>query len=186
MKKYNNFYEMENTVLGFCDEEVVFGSYEDEDYVSEYINNIFTYYIQEMITSDICANGFDEDLIDRIGDIIVIIPDELKDFYRDAVDLNSFDIPEEKKTVPVKMDKHQVYKLIADNQENFLTCAEIEKQINKCLKEKSKAPAVSISLSAPTLSAMVRDGVMERKFNETKWCYTYRPILPINEEYKAS
>lgn len=88
MKKYNNFYEMENTVLGFCDEEVVFGSYEDEDYVSDYINNIFTFYIQEMVTRDIYANGSDDNMIDEIGSISVTLPEKFIDFYRDAVDLD--------------------------------------------------------------------------------------------------
>ena len=64
MKEIDSFHEMENTVLGFCDEEVVFCDYEGEDYVSDY------------------------NMIDEIGSISVTLPEKLIDFYRDAVDLD--------------------------------------------------------------------------------------------------
>lgn len=35
-----------------------------------------------------------------------------------------------------------------------------------------------------TMTAMVNSGLLERRFSEINHCYTYRPILPINEEYK--
>lgn len=97
---YENFREMEEHVLSFCDEYVVFSSYEPDDLVKCYISNILTYHMQDTIIADCFEHGVNEDLCDCFGEISVSIPDELIDFYRGAVDLNDFDIPEEKKPSP--------------------------------------------------------------------------------------
>lgn len=97
---YENFYEMEGFVYDFCAEEVLFCGYEADDLVKCYISNIFTFYIQEMILRDCNEHGINVDVYDLVGNVDVSIPDELIDFYRGAVDLNDFDIPEEKKPAP--------------------------------------------------------------------------------------
>ncbi len=91
------------------------------------------------------------------------------------------------------MKKHEVYNYIADNldwfrigkEENlvFRTCHFIEWSINKHLAA-NKESTPHIKLSGATLTAMVYDGVLERKYNEQNRCFSYRPILPVNEKYK--
>ena len=80
-KTYDNFHEIERDALGSYDETVLFSNYEEEDLKRCYILEIFQTHIQEMILGDILANGFDEELIDRIGDVDVSLPDEYIDFY---------------------------------------------------------------------------------------------------------
>lgn len=193
-KKYDNFREKEYYVSCFCDEEVTFGCYEGDDIIRDYISNVFTYYIQDQIIGDILANGYDEELIDLIGDVSVGLPDELIDYYRDAVNLDDFSIPKEKIMTPVKMNKNTVSRLINENtswfkdQENnlrYLSLAELETAINLHLKKKASEKnqiLVKTHLGASTLTALVKDGVLERKFNEASRCYSYCPILLTNSE----
>lgn len=195
-KNYDSFGEMEDLVWGFCTDDVVFCNYEEDDLVETYISNIFTFYLQERITQDILANGFDEELIDLLGEVFVSIPEGLIDYYRDAVDLDEFDVPEGKKVNLTKMNKHALYKIMIENQRlfedqdnglSFHSRSEIENLINGHLKNRAKAnnqPSLKIDLSASTLTAMVRDGVLEREFSAEERCYTYRLILPIKEQYK--
>ncbi len=91
----------------------------------------------------------------------------------------------------MKMNKHEVYKHIADNLDwfkgsspRYLSCQAIGKMINQALAKDCVSDPPQIKLSGATLTAMVYDGVMEREFVESARCYWYRPILPINEEYK--
>lgn len=94
-KKYDKFREMECYVSSFCDKEVMFCCYEGDDIIRDYISNVFTYYIQDQIIGDILANGYDEDLIDQIGEVSVDLPAELIDYYRDAVNADDYSIPKE-------------------------------------------------------------------------------------------
>ena len=92
----------------------------------------------------------------------------------------------------IKMNKHQVYDVIADNLDwfkreddlRYLSCQSIGAKINKDLKKNGGEDPPQIRLCGSTLTAMVCDGVLERQFIQTSRCYWYRPILPINEEYK--
>lgn len=93
----------------------------------------------------------------------------------------------------IKMNKHEVYKHIADNLDwfkgsgslRYLSCQAIGKRINQTLAKNSGGDPPFIKLCGATLTAMVYDGVLEREFVESARCYWYRPILPINEEYKT-
>ena len=193
---YRNFREMEAHVLSFCDEVVLFDNYDEDDLVKCYITGILTYHMQDTIIADCLEHGYDEDLVDLMGEISVDIPDELIDFYRGAVDLDDFDVPEEKKDTYIKMNKHELYKLMIENQslfedqengQSFHSRSEIEKLVNEHLKKKAKANnmrSLKIDLSASTLTAMVLDGVLEREFSAEKRCYAYRLVLPIKEQYK--
>ena len=92
----------------------------------------------------------------------------------------------------IKMNKHEVYAVIADNLHwfksgddlRYLSCQSIGAKINKDLKKNGGEDPPQIRLCGSTLTAMVCDGVLERQFIQTSRCYWYRPILPINEEYK--
>ena len=92
----------------------------------------------------------------------------------------------------IKLNKHKVYKHITDNLDwfkgsnglHYLSCYTIGTKINKELKKDCSGDPPFIKLSGATLTAMVCDGVLERQFIQTSRCYWYRPILPINEEYK--
>ena len=74
-----------------------------------------------------------------------------------------------------------------ENGQSFHSRSKIEKLVNEHLKKKAKANnmrLLKIDLSASTLTAMVRDGVLEREFSAEERCYTYRLVLPIKEQYK--
>ena len=84
-----------------------------------------------------------------------------------------------------KIDKFKVYNLIANNLNwfgkelnlHYLPCLIIGEKISEALND------TDYKLSAATLTAMVHDGVLERKFVEASRCYYYRPILPIRDNY---
>lgn len=98
--------------------------------------------------------------------------------------------------VKIRLDKHEVYKYIANhpdwfesrynpNNRYYLTCEDIQSLINSELQKETVCNYTE--LHGATLTAMVNDGVMERAhYCQGIKCYQYRPILPINEEYKAS
>ena len=103
----------------------------------------------------------------------------------------------------IKIDKHVVYTIIMNNLEwfettrnkddeyMFLTCYSIEQHINKYLeKEYGSKPGMDIrdipfiSLNASTLTAMVNDGVLERRHINTKR-FSYRPYPYLFKDYCA-
>ena len=148
---------MEGTILPFTEEDVLFSNYEDDDLVGLYISNIFTFYFQEQVIHDINENGFNEELFDLVGSIDVSLPKEIIDYYRDVVDLNTLYIPEEKKMVPLKMNKSTVHKLIMDNMNWFedkdnktcwLSCSELEEKINQYFQKKAAASGVDAAAFA--------------------------------------
>ena len=96
----------------------------------------------------------------------------------------------------VKLDKHVVYTFIMNNlnwfeskdkdcgEYSFLTRREIEYHINQYLRKDYNVDRSDwehydppyTDLNASTLTAMVRDGVMERTYCDWLGCYTYCPI----------
>ena len=87
----------------------------------------------------------------------------------------------------LKIKKHEVYNYIANHPEwfgedRYLSCAQIANHINRILRKESDD---FIVLRGSTLTAMVYDLVLTRTYDETLHCYTYRPILPIVEDYKS-
>ena len=94
----------------------------------------------------------------------------------------------------IKMNKHKVYGYLADNLEwfkgsnslRYLSCYTIGAQINKELKKDCSGDPPFIKLSGSTLTAMVHDGVLVREYGDYAHCYTYCPVQPIKEEYKAN
>ena len=100
----------------------------------------------------------------------------------------------------IKVNKHEVYSHISNNlawfnrlpneaeagRLRYLTCLEIGQRINAALeKENAVADPPYTKLAGSTLTAMVHDGVMEREYNDSLKRYRYRPVLPIDEKYKA-
>ena len=109
----------------------------------------------------------------------------------------------------IKLDKYEVYTLIAENLNWFptqkyyfiggdyeaprrLTCSEIESRINRKLQKDydetftdSDYDPPYIKLYGSTLTAMVYDGVLARDRDSSKEPYLYWPVLPINEDYAA-
>ena len=99
----------------------------------------------------------------------------------------------------IKLNKHEVYRLISENLDWFETrsgavafryAAEIEMKINDLLKKSYPVNPADPSYDPPqiklygsTLTAMVRDGVMDRLKESPQDVYKYHPVLPINEEY---
>ena len=90
----------------------------------------------------------------------------------------------------IKMDKHAVYTLMMNHldwfgspnqngERYFLTRFEIENRINRYLRREYDAEAKDdppyIALNAATLTAMVHDDVLERKYSDRLKCYSYRP-----------
>ena len=106
----------------------------------------------------------------------------------------------------VKLNKHEIYKMIAEhldwfdhwdienhpNEMRFISCNAIETNINRYLKKgydisltDPKYNPPFIRLYGQTLSAMVDDGMLERRKYPSDHAYRYRPVLPIDEEYFA-
>ena len=95
----------------------------------------------------------------------------------------------------LKMDKHVVYTLMMNNldwfgspsegrEHFFLTRFEIENLINRYLKKECDGnDPPYIELNAATLTAMVHDGVLERKYSDKLRCYTYRPYSEKTKGY---
>lgn len=87
----------------------------------------------------------------------------------------------------LKMDKHIVYTLMMnhldwfgspskDGEHYFLTRFAIENRINRYLKKEYEGnDPPYIALNAATLTAMVHDGILERKYSDKQKCYTYCP-----------
>ena len=97
----------------------------------------------------------------------------------------------------IKMNKHQIYGYIADHpewfkrkngEEQYLTCSRIEYKINEILRKDVEdiCKADYIVLRGATLTAMVHDGVLVREYSDDAHCYTYFPVQPIIEQYKAN
>ena len=92
----------------------------------------------------------------------------------------------------IKMNKHEVYDYIADHLSwfgqtdklRYLSCYSIGNHINKLLEKDSPDNPPFIKLTGSTLTAMVYDSVLERVYEKNSRCFAYRPILPINEEYR--
>ena len=85
MMKNMYFEEMETSAWETCDASVLIddgAEYGSDEQFHAYVQQVVRYYVQEMITADILNSGFDEKLIDLIGNIDVYIPDELCDFYK--------------------------------------------------------------------------------------------------------
>lgn len=101
----------------------------------------------------------------------------------------------------IKMNKHQIYSYIADHpewfkrkygvseygEEQYLPCSAIEYRINEILLKSADDIIQSdfIILRGATLTAMVYDRVLLRKYSDAFHCYEYFPVQPIKEEYKA-
>ena len=101
----------------------------------------------------------------------------------------------------LKIDKHIVYTMLMNNlnwfesafnngEYKFLTRHEIERRINDKLKKDYDADPrnmnndpPSVALNAVTLTAMVQDGVMERKYSDRLHCYSYRPYPERKKGY---
>ncbi len=107
----------------------------------------------------------------------------------------------------IKMDKKEIYMLIAEHAEwfpkrkriinggerettRYRTCLELEGLINELLKKaydenkpNSKYDPPFIKLHGATLTALVNDRVLVRKRDSSDTCFTYCPVYPINEDY---
>lgn len=95
----------------------------------------------------------------------------------------------------LKMDKHIVYTLMMNHldwfgspsiegEHYFLTRFAIEYRINKYLQNEYDADDPPYTaLNAATLTAMVHDGVLERKYSDKFKCYTYRPYPEKTKGY---
>lgn len=94
----------------------------------------------------------------------------------------------------IRLDKHEVYKYLANHPEwfqnknaderRYLSCAILQTLINRVLQQETVCDY--IVLRGSTLTAMVHDGVLEREFCETLKRYWYRLTLPVDEQYKAA
>ena len=93
----------------------------------------------------------------------------------------------------LKMNKHQIYNILANHPEwfngkgitSYRSCYSLGNGINALLKKDAGSDPPFIKLSGATLTAMVNDGVLERTFVDFERCYRYRLVLPINEEYRS-
>lgn len=104
----------------------------------------------------------------------------------------------------IKIDKHVVYTIIMNNLEWFKSSSNkddeymflpsflIENHINKYLeKEYGSKPGMDIrdipfiSLNASTLTAMVYDGVLDRRYSDGAKRFLYRPFPNLFKGYCA-
>ena len=92
MKRMTCFNRMEELAWETCDPSVLIDDAEEHGSDKQfyaYVQQIVQYYVQEMFTEDILSNGFDEELIDLIGNIDVLIPKEVCDFYKGKTDFEN-------------------------------------------------------------------------------------------------
>lgn len=83
---HSNYDEMESAVCKKYDPCLLIDEDETNDTEAQfrsYVRQVVQCYVQELITADILRHGYDEHLIDLIGDIDVYIPDALCDYYKD-------------------------------------------------------------------------------------------------------
>ena len=151
-------------------------------------------YLEDEVFEQACVNSFDR-LNPNSEDDYALLQNRMA---RVGAWLKSQILRRSNTSIPmakIKLDKHEVYKYIADHPEQFqskrtangkryVSRGGIEALINRELRKETVCNYCK--LHAATLTAMVNDGVLERKHIMSSKYYQYCPILPINEEYKAS
>ena len=181
-------------------EELTDGLYYCCDGVSDIIPNDYACperidaYLEDEVFEQVCIDSFDKLDLNSEDDYALLQNRMAKvgTWLKTQIKMRSNpSIPMAK----IRLDKHEVYKYIADHPEQFqskhtadgkryVSRGGIEALINRELRKETVCNYCE--LYAATLTAMVNDGVLERKHIMSSKYYQYCPILPIDEEYKAA